>query len=310
MDASTRRLRHFVELARMKNFTRAAENMFVSQQGLSRSIAELEREVGLALVHRTTRSVELTAAGESFLEVARRTLDVFDRGIRETRQHHGAERRIVRLGFTASSALELTPLIIQAFAHAHPDVELRLRHFDWDDPTCGLASGDSDIAFVRLPMTLGGLTSVQIFCEPRVVGFARGHPLDELDRIRLADLTDYPVTVSSSNEAAWRDFWTLRDLDLAESLLPPLGPVASSIDAELELVAAGAATTIAVKSSARFVPRTSITYRIIEDVPGSALVAAWRNHVPSAALDFARIAIAVRDENRALVEQIESLTLS
>lgn len=306
MDASTRRLRHFVELAKTTNFTRAAENMFVSQQGLSRSIAELEREVGLTLVNRTTRSVELTAAGESFLQVARRTLEVFDSGVSEIRQHYGAERRIVRLGFTASSALELTPLILQEFTQSHPDVEIQLKSFDWSDPTCGLATGESDIAFLRTPVKLEGLSSAELFCEPRVVGFALDHPLSALHHVRLNDLLDFPVAVATSGQEDWRDFWTLRDLELEEARLPPLGPSASSMEAELELVAAGTTTTISVKSAARYAPRTSIGYRVIEDVPGSALVVAWRPPAPSVVLELARTAIAVRDNNRDLVDEIEA----
>ncbi|WP_309570729.1 LysR family transcriptional regulator, partial [Deinococcus sp.] len=69
-----RHLRHFVALAEEEHFGRAAERVFVVQQALSNSIRNLEDEVGVPLVLRTTRRVQLTPAGQEFLVGARETL--------------------------------------------------------------------------------------------------------------------------------------------------------------------------------------------------------------------------------------------
>ena len=89
MDVNTRRLRHFVTLAEELHFTRAANMLHVSQQGLSRSIRELEQQLGAALLARTTRSVVLTEAGEAFLRGARDVLNALDAAAGAAQSAHG-----------------------------------------------------------------------------------------------------------------------------------------------------------------------------------------------------------------------------
>jgi len=75
-----RKLRYFAVLAEERNFTRAAARLFIAEQSLSRQIRDLEDEIGAVLLYRTTRSVELTPAGEAFLARVRSALASFDAG--------------------------------------------------------------------------------------------------------------------------------------------------------------------------------------------------------------------------------------
>ncbi len=86
VDLNLRRLRAFVTVAEELHFTRAATKLFLTQQSLSKQISDLEKELGVRLFDRTSRNVELTAAGTVFVQSARQTLQVFDDGVEEARR--------------------------------------------------------------------------------------------------------------------------------------------------------------------------------------------------------------------------------
>lgn len=304
MDVHTRRLRHFVTLAETLHFTRAAEILYVSQQGLSRSITELERDLGVPLLERTTRSVVLTEAGHEFLPAARRALAELDAGVDAARRLHRRRLGVLRLGLFASSALELTPPIIDTFRSRHPGVMLELESYSFRDPSCGLRSGETDVAFVRLPIDVPDLHTEPIFTEPRAIGVPRGHPLADLESVRLKDLADQTITAAHTGDASWRAFWTLRDSGLEEGMLPRIGPVTSTIEEETEVVSAGMALSVTIFSMARFAPRASIVYRPIVDVPGSTLALAWRGPGTLLTEAFRAVTAEVRDRETAIVAQI------
>src|SRR3954452_17737690 len=99
-------LRYFVAVAEELSFTRAAARLYVAQQALSAQVRQLERELGVQLLERTTRRIQLTEAGVVFLRHARSLLAAADAAVDETRRAVGAGR--LRIGFMAGAALELT----------------------------------------------------------------------------------------------------------------------------------------------------------------------------------------------------------
>lgn len=124
-----RKLRYFAVLAEERNFTRAAARLFIAQQSLSRQIRDLEDEIGAVLLYRTTRSVELTPAGEAFLARVRSALASFDAGIEEARRHNAGTVGRLRIGFGMGAALELTPHILEEFGKQFPGVDIEMREF-------------------------------------------------------------------------------------------------------------------------------------------------------------------------------------
>ena len=306
MDAHTRRLRYFVTLAQELSFTRAASVLHVSQQGLSRSIRELEEEVGAALFSRTTRTVVLTAAGEEFLRGTRDALTTLDASAEAARRAHGKVAGVLRLGFIVSSALELTPPIIRTFQDRYPAVALKLEAFDWGDPSCGLRSGQTDVAFVRLPIDCPELQTELLFVEPRAIGVGRSHPLAGARTVKLSELSGEVIMAPRTDDATWEEFWTLRDTRLDEALLPRVERSASSMEEELEAVSAGLAITITALSMSRFTPRPTIVFRPIEDVSGSQLALGWRGAGTTLTQAFCAVAAEVRDSEADLVARIET----
>ena len=133
MEVSTRQLRAFRLVAQHRNFTRAAEALFITPSGLSVLIRELESRVGFRLFDRTTRHVELTTHGMELLGVIQRSLEELDAGIANIGRSAKRDRQSISLGVTPLVAANILPPAIREFRKQRPD--LRIQLFDADLPT-------------------------------------------------------------------------------------------------------------------------------------------------------------------------------
>jgi LysR family carnitine catabolism transcriptional activator len=133
MDVSTRQLRAFRLVAQHRNFTRAAEALFVTPSGLSVLIRELESRVGFRLFDRTTRNVELTPYGGELLTVIQRSLEELDTAIANIGRSAKRSQQQISLGTTPLVAANILPPAMREFRKQHPEVRIQL--FDADLPT-------------------------------------------------------------------------------------------------------------------------------------------------------------------------------
>jgi DNA-binding transcriptional LysR family regulator len=124
LPVELRQLRYFVAVAEELHFGRAAERLHMSQSPLSRAIRELERELGLVLFVRTTRRVELTAAGSALLEHARRALAEVGAGVDDARRAAEPDRGYISVGYTPFSQGPATR-IAKEFERQRPDIHVR-----------------------------------------------------------------------------------------------------------------------------------------------------------------------------------------
>jgi DNA-binding transcriptional LysR family regulator len=304
VDVSVRKLRYFAVLAEERHFTRAAARLFVAQQSLSRQIRDLEDELGAVLLYRTTRSVELTPAGEAFLAHVQAALASLDAGIEEARRHHDGTVGRLRIGFGLGAALELTPLVVEEFGRRFPHVDIEMREFALPDQSAGLSDHWADVAIVRPPLADPDIVTHTLFVEPRVLTVSVRHPLAQRETLSVADILDVPLAVGRSDDEEYRRFWSLQDfrLGMTEPLLTPT----TTNTEEIELIAAGLACTVNPAAIMRYIPNPGVRYIPIVDVPGSALAIAWRrDRVPPLAVAFNRVAQEVRDREPDIVRRIE-----
>src|SRR6478609_7641579 len=119
-----RHLRYFVAIAEERSFTRAAERLWVAQPGLSTQIRRLERELGTQLFDRHTRGVDLTAAGEVFLERARVALAAADHAGATGADVRAGVEGALRIGISDGPSWTHTPQLLARFARERPGVEL------------------------------------------------------------------------------------------------------------------------------------------------------------------------------------------
>jgi DNA-binding transcriptional LysR family regulator len=305
MDVTVRKLRYFAVVAEERHFTRAAARLFVAQQSLSRQIRDLENEVGAQLFYRTTRSVELTPAGEAFLVGVQSALASLDAGIDEARRHDAGAVGHLRIGFGLGAALELTPFIVEEFSRQYPNVEIEMREFGLPDQSAGLSEHWADVAIIRPPLADPDIIAHVLFEEPRVLTVSVRHPLAQRETVSVADILDVPLAVGRSTDEQYRRFWSLQDFraGMTEPLLTP----STSNTEEIEMIAAGLACTVNPAAIMRYIPHAGVRYIPIVDVPGSAVAIAWRkDRVSPLAVAFNRLAQEVRDREVETVEAIEN----
>jgi DNA-binding transcriptional LysR family regulator len=190
-----RHLRYFVAVAEELHFGRAAVRLHLAQPPLSQQIRKLEDIVGHPLFLRTSRAVKLTAAGEIFLERARRTLRSVGEDLAEARSVGRGELGALRVGFISSGMLTPLPSMLGRYRRKHPRVDLQLREGFSSGMTNALLDGAIDVAFLRDGGPVEGLEVETLFTEAFVAVVSASHPLAHRKTLSAAALRDEPFVL-------------------------------------------------------------------------------------------------------------------
>lgn len=184
-----RHLKYFVAVAEELHFSRAAERLHVAQSPLSQQIRQLEAEIGADLFVRTTRRVELTAAGSALLQSARRALAETDRGVEAARRAANGQTGFLRIGFVDSAAYRLLPRVLPAFGRAYPAVDVELHELTTLEQLTRLGE-DIDVGIVRDADPTEHAALTPLITERLIVAVALAHRLAGRDRVSLTELAN------------------------------------------------------------------------------------------------------------------------
>ena len=143
---NTKQIDYALELAQVKNFNRAAENLFISQPSLSYQIQALESEIGLALFLRSGRGAEVTPAGEQFFQTLRNIREELKAAIEQGQNFSARYRSAVTIALPMRSCLYYLPEAMKAFEKTHPDVTVMPHFFPFSDFSSFL-KGEEDLIF-------------------------------------------------------------------------------------------------------------------------------------------------------------------
>jgi DNA-binding transcriptional LysR family regulator len=219
VTADLRQMRYFVAVAKHGNFTRAADELHVAQQAVSQQIRVLEATLGVTLLRRSSRKVELTPAGEVFLADAKRLLATSDRAVRRVQAAARGEAGTLRLVYTLVAAYETAPSLIEALGQRHPELKIGAREVYGAEVTDLLLAGSCDIALMPMGSLPGGLRQRLVRREVLRLAVSARHPVAEIDQVELSALSDqrfevFPAVWSDDGDLAKVD----RVLDAAASL--------------------------------------------------------------------------------------------
>ncbi|MFI2619052.1 LysR family transcriptional regulator [Streptomyces sp. NPDC018584] len=231
-------LLYFVAVAETRHFTRAAEEVHVSQPSLSQQIRALEKELGAELFSRARGNITLTDAGEALLPLARRILADADTARIEVQELAQLRRGRIRLGATPSVCTGLLPEILRAFHDRHPGIQLLIEESGSHDLVRELARGALDLALVVLPLPSPSpaLTTVELLREDLVVVSSPRARRRLGESVRIADLQGERLVM-------FRHGYDLRELTVAAcraaGFEPEFAVEGGEMDAVLGFVRAG-----------------------------------------------------------------------
>lgn len=189
-----RGLRTFVAVAEELHFGHAAARLHLAQSAVSQQVAHLERELGVVLLERTSRRVDLTRAGEAFLGEARRTLDAAGSARRAARRAAAGETGWLRIGFVDSAAYDLLPRLLAAFHHRRPEVRLELQELSTEAQLPAVGD-DVDVSITRDTDPQHGVELTPLVDEPLLATVHDGHRLAEREVADLAEFAAEPFVL-------------------------------------------------------------------------------------------------------------------
>jgi len=207
-----RHLRYFVAVAEELSFTRAAAVLHVAQSAVSAQIRSLEDSIGVTLLERNSRRVELTGAGRMFLRGAKKLLFDLEENVRQTRRVGRAETGHLAIGFIGAQSHEWMPLVLRRFRQKYPDVEVTLKEMV---PSAQLEA----VSTHRLDLGVVGAidgkppAGLQVECiveEEPLVGVPSDHPLANRPFVRLQQLKGEGFILTSRENAPSYRSWLAR----------------------------------------------------------------------------------------------------
>ena len=275
MDVHARDLRYFVAVATELHFTRAAEQLYVSQPALSKQIRMLERTLGAALFERDKREVRLTPAGRALLPHARQVLEAWDTACAAIEELRRTQQTALVVGMSTSPGRGgLLPAIRSRFSLEHPDATITIRQVGWADPTAGLADRTSDVAFVWLPLPHPSRYRWTVVVEePCLVAMTDQHRLADRSSVDFEDLLEEPFLALPESAGPLRDYWLA--VDHRHGRAPIVGAEIASVDETYEALVDGRGICLLASGNAPSVTRGGVVTRPVNGLPPCQLALAW-----------------------------------
>lgn len=275
-----RHLRYFVAVAEELHFGRAAQRLFMAQPPLSQQILQLEREIGTALFARTNRRVELTPAGQVFLQEAREILARVDHAVLTAQRASRGEAGWLGVGFVASATYDVLPVILRRFRERFPEVELVLTELLGTEQGTALRENRIHVGFARLPSDVEGIVLETVAQNSLMVALPTTHRLAEQETLALHDLAEEPfILFPRQPESNYADY--IIRLCASAGFTPNIVQKTGEMQTAVSLVYAGIGVAI-VPASVQNLRREGVVYRpFAEPVPTIALTMCYRRHDPS-----------------------------
>ncbi len=243
MRSDLRLIRYFVATAEELHFRRAAERLGIAQPALSRAIQTLEAELGVTLFLRTNRNVQITTAGQVFLDRAREILTAMERSVEEARNAHDGRVGSLRIGYTDFAIVGPLPIILKEFQEHQPGITLKPQHGVTLTQMQRMEEGKLDIGFVTGPVNKPGFDQRPVQSEAFVCVCADSHPFARRAAIGIADLADQDFVHGSSKD--WQHFYDyLIPLCRRAGFVPRIVQEAFNTAGILGLVSCGMGVTV------------------------------------------------------------------
>jgi DNA-binding transcriptional LysR family regulator len=278
-------LRAFLAVAQELHFGRAAERLHVAQPPLSRTIKQLENELGTRLLDRNTRSVKLTSSGRALIAPATEVLDALRRAEDAVRMADDGESGLVRIAFAGVSTHPLVARLARQVRSQRPGIQLELSSQNYAQPAMAkLVQGDMDLAFGRWDVIPHGISSRVVMRDSLVMAIPDTHRLAGVRRLSIGKLAEeFFISLPAYEGAVLPD--RLRRLAHDSGFVPNIVQVAPDTQTALALVSAEVGCHLTLASVAANSTDPHVAFVPLQDSTLDVdLRAAWRPDDPNPAL--------------------------
>lgn len=264
-----RHLKYFIAVAEELNIGRAAIRLHISQPPLTRQIQQLEEELGVQLFIRTPRGVELTQAGDMFLEEARNIRSLVEQAIERTKRAGQGKLGRLDIGIFGTGILGAIPQLLQLFRETHPDVRVVLHTMSKVEQIEALRQKRIQVGFNRIISPLPDLETELIIKEALFLAVNENHPLSQQPSVSFMELSKHPLVLFPTGT---RPNFVDRVIELCrnEGFTPEISQVVGDAVTGVALVAGGFGVTI-VPKSATTLSLPGVVFRPFDE-PNSATV--------------------------------------
>ena len=191
IDVNLQKYLAFVKTVEYGSFSKAAEALDYSQSGVSRMIADLERDWGITLLERDRTGVRLTSDGLRILPYAERLCAEFFRLGEQIDELNGIRSGLIRIGTFSSVATHWLPRVIKRFQNDYPNIDYEILLGDYSEIEGWIASGRVDCGFLRLP-TKPGFETIALEADELMAVIPKDHPLSDKEVFPVAALEGDP----------------------------------------------------------------------------------------------------------------------
>jgi DNA-binding transcriptional LysR family regulator len=279
LTISQRQIRYFVAVAEELHFGHAAKRLHISQPPLSQQIRLLESEIGVTLLRRTPRRVELTAAGQVFLEHARGILASSVEAVRAARLADSGIVGRLSIGFIHAATFTLLPEIISRFRRSAPMVELALSELGSDAQVDAIADRRLDCGLLRPPVANAAVSTRLLMSEPLVAALPAKHKLAGRTKIALNALAGEPMVIFTPHRSPL--YGQVLSACLTAGFQPRIVQEAMHITTIIGLVRSGLGVAL-LPQSASLMRMPGIRYLpLLYQGPRAETVLAWRANTQS-----------------------------
>jgi DNA-binding transcriptional LysR family regulator len=279
-----RHLKYFVTVAEELHYGRAAKKLNIAQPPLSQQIMNLEEELGIKLIDRSRRSIQLTNAGSYFLKEARRVLlHVEQAAETAVRIYRGQAGRLM-VGFVGSVIHTFLPEGLRLFRERFPDVELVLQEINTAEQIKALHASRIDVGFHYSDEPDSLLSSRTLTLAPLMAVLPKKHALANRKALHISELAREPFIANTrSTEPVVRDAFI--SMCHSAGFTPRITQEAGQVQTVLGLVASGLGACL-LPDFIKNIRRPGVQYiRLLGSPPTLKLAVVWRSDNSSALVD-------------------------
>ncbi|MBJ7223618.1 MULTISPECIES: LysR family transcriptional regulator [unclassified Brenneria] len=266
-----RHLQYFLVVAEEQSFARAAARVHIEPSPLSRTIRDLETQLGVQLLHRSKGRIRLTWPGEVFREEVRRILAVIESA--QTRVHSASQGYIgrLRIGLADSLAQPRLTQLLARCREEEPRTEVRISEMTVNEMLQALSHDQIDVGFTVDDATSPGYRKEAVWAERPAIAIPRNHPLLSLEKVPIAEVLRYPLVLCHPERCAGGYNVIRRWFGEPSLSLPRIAEYVSGHEPMIMLVAAGYGVGIGLASQIALYSHPEVIIReVVDDIPNTA----------------------------------------